>query len=142
MRRYFTPGTILTRYEVNPNGCWNWKGASWTRGYGVVIIGTKRYAAHRYFYLKLRGEIPKDKVIDHLCRNRNCVNPNHMEIVTNRENVLRGIGLAAINAKKESCKWGHELIEANIYRRGNKRHCKICAKRRAKECDARKIGHK
>lgn len=68
--------------------------------------------------------------IDHLCRNHDCVNPEHLEVVTQAENMRRGIGATAINARKTHCKHGHEFTPENIYRRPNGRECMTCLKER------------
>lgn len=108
-------------------GCWYWEGAL-VRGYGQFGLrkGARIYA-HRFSYELLIGSIADGLFIDHLCRNRACVNPVHMELVTNKENALRGVGAPAINARKTHCKNGHALMGKNIYRnwRGG-RECKIC----------------
>lgn len=83
--------------------CWTWmRGTS--HGYGEAFIqGRGLVLAHRYAYEKAIGPIPENKCIDHLCRNKACINPAHLEIVTRGENVLRGVGLAAQNARKKNC---------------------------------------
>ena len=90
------------------------------------MIGGRRVLLHRLFYANYCGIIPDGMQIDHLCRNRWCVNPMHMEPVTIRENVLRGIGPGAVNARKTACMHGHEFTEANtlMYRGG--RVCLAC----------------
>ena len=88
-----------------------------------------RIMAYRYFYELVKGKIPDNLQIDHLCRNTRCVNPDHLEPVTIKENVLRGMGITAINARKTHCKNGHALIGTNLIayslKRGQ-RICKIC----------------
>jgi hypothetical protein len=90
--------------------------------------------AHRVAFEWLVGPVPKGLVLDHLCRNRGCVNPSHLEPVTQQVNTLRGAGPAARNANKAHCKWGHEFTPENtgVDKRG-KRWCKTCSLRRGYE---------
>jgi len=121
--------------------CWHWHGAT-HKGYGRFYLSpTQRSArAHRIAHELLIGPIPDGLVIDHLCRNRACVNPAHMELVTVGENNLRGVGDPAINAAKTHCKYGHPFNAANtIHRRTrNERECRACAQRRTREHQQRK----
>lgn len=96
-------------------------------GYVKVKHNGERGMAHRIMYKIFRGPIPSDRVLDHLCRNRSCMNPDHLEAVTQRENILRGRGIAARLAKKNNCKRGHRLGGDNLYitPRGH-RQCKKC----------------
>lgn len=96
-------------------GCWFWTDALSKTGYGEFYADGRRQLAHRWSYEFFIGPIPDGLHIDHLCRNRSCVNPFHMEPVTNRVNVLRGIGITALNARKTHCKWGHEFTPDNTY---------------------------
>ena len=87
--------------------------------------------AHRLIYAWTHGYIPEGLVIDHLCRNGLCINVEHLEAVTNVENVMRGEGVCAKNARKTHCKRGHILSLENIYNRANgRRDCKLCDKER------------
>lgn len=107
-------------------GCWQWIGRISSDGYGTIDTHRKRAYAHRYG-LKFLLAVPDGMCADHLCRNRSCVNPAHLEIVTNRENVLRGVGTSAVNARKTHCYKGHEFTEENTHRpRPNARSCRAC----------------
>lgn len=110
-------------------GCWIFTGAL-SKGYGVFRIGCKNVPAHRLSWELSLGLIPKGLQIDHLCRNPSCVNPAHLEPVTQKTNVLRGVGLTAQNARKTHCKMGHILEGAPV--RNGQRRCKICTDLRNK----------
>lgn len=110
--------------------CWDWKAAVTKGGYGTVWIGGSVMRAPRISYYLAYGTIDENKAIDHLCRNRRCVNPAHLELVSHRENVLRGNSPLALKARQTHCKRGHRLIGSNIYRpptgAGNSRRCLAC----------------
>lgn len=114
--------------KQDPSGCWVWT-AGTSDGYGWYLISRKVGAmrAHRVAYIDRFGEIPKPLVLDHLCRNRGCVNPDHMEVVTIRENTMRGNGAGARHARKTHCSHGHEFTVENtrITKHGH-RVCKQC----------------
>ena len=106
-------------------------------GYGVASLGKAGSSgrAHKVVWERLRGPVPDGLVLDHLCRNRACVNPDHLEPVTQRVNSLRGVGAAAQQARKTHCKYGHEYTSENtqlyINQHGNvSRQCKVCGYRR------------
>lgn len=106
--------------------CWLWT-ASKSQGYGQFWDGKKMQYAHRVAYQFSGGIIPRGLVIDHLCRITSCVNPKHLEVVTHKENILRGIGPAARNARKTHCDKGHSFSGDNLYYNSrNQRVCKIC----------------
>lgn len=108
--------------------CWWWQGAT-NEGYGRFFDGKGSKAAHRWAYENIVGPIPDGLVIDHLCRNRGCVNPAHMEPVTDRENILRGEGRGAKQARQTRCKRGHPLEGDNLYNRPDgSRQCRACLK--------------
>lgn len=112
--------------------CWLWKGTLRKDGYGVLCYKYKRHFVHRLSLEINNTKLIKDLEIDHLCRVRNCVNPAHLEQVTIKENNLRGIGLAAQNARKNYCKRGHEFTKENTYLYKSSRTCRICQNNRAK----------
>jgi hypothetical protein len=125
---------LLTRVAVNDEtGCWEWTGTL-RNGYGAIGIDsvktrmTTRYT-HRLVYEALVGPIPDDRQIDHLCRNRRCCNPAHLEVVTGLVNVRRGtVGQVNGDRKRNQthCKRGHPLSGENLYRHGIRRHCRRC----------------
>ena len=85
-------------------GCWEWVGAITPNGYGQMGYKRKKYSPHRFAYQLFSGPIPQGKEIDHLCRNRRCCNPNHLEAVTRRENIMRSpIAVTAIHSRKTEC---------------------------------------
>jgi len=113
--------------------CWNWVGGKYVAGYGRFTANGAGFRAHRVSYVALVGPIPEGLVIDHLCRNVACVNPDHLEPVTVRVNTLRGRSpqIAAELFTKEFCKWGHAMPEFIPGRR--RRACGPChAQRQAK----------
>lgn len=123
-------GPIKTRlpHLIDKSGdCWEWLGSRDSKGYGQTEIEGKLRRAHRVVYEHEIGPIPDGLVLDHLCRNPNCVNPAHLEPVTQRINILRGEGFAAVNARKTHCKRGHLFDEANTRIRANgNRGCRTC----------------
>ncbi len=110
-------------------GCWVWQ-RSKRDGYGQMWVGGTTVGTHRLAYEIVKGPIPKGLEIDHLCRNRRCINPDHLEAVTGRENILRGEGAPAQNARKTHCKRGHLFDEANTNiatgERAGERNCREC----------------
>lgn len=137
---------FLERVKKGTNGCWNWLGFINSGGYGKFFLGKKNYQAHRYSYARYIGNIPKGMVIDHLCRKRSCVNPEHLEVVTLKENALRGIGPSAINSRKTKCIQGHPLKGDNLFIRKSKdntiyRICRECRRRYNREWSRKHYSH-
>lgn len=115
--------------------CWAWTG-NLRSGYGSIqAAGSRRkIQAHRLSYELHGGTLVPGLDIDHLCRNRECVNPAHLELVTTRVNVLRGEGPAAKNARKTHCKYGHPFDAENTrYTRDGKRQCRTCVRARTRK---------
>lgn len=123
-----TPEKVLARLDTSdPDSCWLWPGAVRPDGYGVVSVADKTRPVHRYLYEQLVGPVPDGLQLDHLCRVRHCCNPAHLEPVTGKENVLRGIGHSAENARKDVCQEGHPLTGDNVYvRPSGARNCRTC----------------
>lgn len=97
-------------------GCWLWQASVRPDGYGQLWHrdAQRPIVAHRWAYLALVGPIPEGLELDHLCRNRTCVNPAHLEPVTTRENLRRGVGFGGTNARKTHCYRGHPLDGENV----------------------------
>ena len=126
-------------YKVTASGCWEWQGHIEANGYARFTIGQDRWLSHRWAYERFVGPIPTGLVIDHLCRNRRCVNPNHLEAVTARTNILRGESIPAQNAVKTHCKRGHPLSGQNVsIQKDGSRRCLACHSIRQKRSRARK----
>lgn len=110
--------------------CWEWQAARFL-GYGAfgVPVPRRTVRAHRFAYELLVGPIPEGLDLDHLCRNRACVNPAHLEPVTRGENVRRGL-VGALRPPKTHCIHGHEFTPENTYENGGKRFCRSCERAR------------
>lgn len=130
------PENRLARFmrlvQVDPvTQCWNWIGHKTDGGYGFSALDGKKTVAHRALWILLRGDLPKEMDLDHLCRNRACINPDHLEPVTRSENLIRGF-------IARGCKNGHPYNEEDfsIVRRTDgtiERRCKICHRERNKK---------
>lgn len=131
-----SPRARFWRRVNRTDDCWLWTGTP-SGSYGRIRVNGVRVQAHRFAYTEIAGRhIPDGLHLDHLCRNRLCVNPDHLEPVTHRENCLRGVSPAAQQARQTECSQGHPLAGDNLHVRRGKRECKTCrrdygARRRA-----------
>jgi len=119
--------------KVDDEGCWLWNQKLTAEGYGLSRLGGKTVWVHRFVYEKLVGPIPKGRVLDHLCKKKDCCNPRHLEPVTARENVIRGDGRAGVNFKRTRCIHGHEFTKENTRIVQGKRRCITCARKRSRD---------
>lgn len=111
------------------DSCWIWRGVINRDGYGQY----NHLRAHRIAFALLRGPFDWSLTLDHLCRNRSCVNPRHMEPVPNGVNSMRGESVCAKHARQTHCKYGHELTISNVIRRKGsprRRECRTCYNQR------------
>ena len=130
------PHRIRDKFVIADDGCWDWLSKKRPNEYASVAPEGRVYGrgdrttepAHRVVYKILVGDIPEGLDLDHLCRNRACVNPDHLEPVTTKVNVLRGVGACARNARKTHCPRGHTLEGDNLllHKGGRARVCREC----------------
>lgn len=128
---------FLNKIMPQEDGCWLWTAALHSAGYGIIGNQSGTFYAHRLSYEFFVGEIPQELDIDHLCRVRACVNPDHLEPVTRRENILRGTAGQITGARqraKTHCCNGHEFDEKNtrLNMRGS-RVCRACQREWARD---------
>lgn len=114
------------RIDKREDGCWDWIGAA-ANGYGVLHVDGRYTYAYRFAYELLKGPIPAAREPDHLCRNKRCVNPDHLELVTRTVNFLRGSHPNAVIARSGRCKWGHPFVRY----RSHTGRCRECNRLRA-----------
>ena len=125
--KYPWPENLLRRLEVQPNGCVYFTGFVSKDGYGQVQKDGRQRSAHVAMWQLMVGPVPDGLVLDHLCRNRPCVNVGHLEPVTSKENNLRGESPPAVNARKTHCPEGHEYDRTILRSDGRtERKCLLC----------------
>lgn len=130
--------------------CWIWQLAIHDNGYGAANVPAhmrepgqyQQTTAHRLAYIEANGPIPADLVVDHLCRQRDCVNPDHLEVVTQQVNTRRGIGPSAVNAVKTHCKYGHPFDAENTYVcPSGRRRCRTCRREERLRREGKAVAH-
>ena len=118
-------------------GCWNWRGGKSQKGYAKFWWDGKTSYAFRFATEYIHGLIEKGYEPDHLCKNVECVNPMHLEVVTRRVNLIRGNSPIGINFRKTHCNYGHEFAGENLLvlqvNGGKERRCRECSNRRSRE---------
>jgi hypothetical protein len=126
----------LALYSEKVGECLEWRSWVDNGGYGRITVSRRNYAAHRVAYEVANGPIPDGLTIDHLCRNRKCINPDHLEAVSMRENILRSDSPPSLNARKTHCSNGHPLAGDNLRKwnlnNGGQRVCLTCTRERQK----------
>lgn len=121
------------RVAADEHGCWEWTGARLPAGYGRFWTGERMDLAHRFSYETFVGPIPAGLVLDHLCRNKGCVRPDHLEAVTQRENLRRGdvaFGDRHHNGRRTECRRGHLFTNENTRHANGRRVCRACERDR------------
>lgn len=117
-------------------GCWGWLGCHFNTGRPAFWLNRNNVLAYRVVFLLTKGNIAQDLVIDHLCDNPACMNPDHMKVATQRENLLRSNNVCARNKRKLLCKRGHELSPLRTVKYANRgwRECRICKRELQRIC--------
>lgn len=126
-----------SRYVVNSKGCWVWQGSLDKDGYGTFFLRGAPRRAHRVGYYSVHGEIKDGNVVNHVCRNPSCVNPQHLQSITVLENNIKDTtSITYINSQKVTCPKGHSYDKTVTYAGKTQRVCTVCyneAKRIAKK---------
>ena len=119
---------LSKRFIIKDNGCWDWIGYKNKSGYGQFSVSGYSRNAHRIMWELTGRKVDYSKQLDHLCRNRSCVNPNHLRQVTAKENTHGSLALTYLNHLKTHCASGHEYTAENIYIPPSKRQrvCREC----------------
>lgn len=123
-----------SKYAGRPGDCYLWLGPLDKDGYGHFYFRRKNRGAHRFAWWLAFGDIPDGMVVNHKCKNRHCVNPQHLEVITSRENSLKdSVSPAAINSRKKHCPKGHPYDR--VY--GRQRYCSICEQAKGRRLRAK-----
>ncbi len=125
----------LSRKFTVGDGCWEWTAAKTTAGYAELMVGSRMWYGHRLLHEMFIGPIPAGYEVDHLCRNRGCVRPDHLEAVPPHINNARSDSFSAVHARKSHCPQGHPYDEANTRMYRGSRRCRACSRAR---CRARR----
>jgi hypothetical protein len=133
------PESLAPRVTVDA-GHWLWNGALNRDGYGRLVVARRLHLAHRYVYEQFVAPIPEGMCIDHTCRVRHCVNPDHLRVVTPTQNALENsLGRGAVNASRTHCPNGHPFEGRNLIRtKAGQRLCRTCRNAYMRELMARR----
>lgn len=126
MKAKSLPEVLMDKFVICADGCWRWTAMKTRGGYGRVKVKRVSKYAHRVVFEWLRSEIPEGLELDHLCRNRDCVNPDHLEPVTRLENNRRIPKEVHSSSRKTHCPQGHPYDEENTLHWKGQRRCKAC----------------
>ena len=135
--RFLRKVTITNHFPLGPDRgpCWEWAAYRMPNGYGTFAVKKKKswgkVTAHRFAYEQWFGPIPDGLEPDHLCRNRGCVSPFHLELVTRTENTRRGLS-GVLRTYLTHCKRGHPFDASNTILRGTRRECRRCKNSRSR----------
>ena len=129
---------FMNQFVKQPTGCWEWQACLSTTGYGMFSIKHQLLRAHRFAYEFFNNtSISEGLEIDHLCRNLICVNPDHLEAVTHRENINRG---RSFNREKTHCLQGHPYDNSNTGINKGRRYCRTCSREKTRRRRAKSQG--
>jgi len=131
---------LMSKVQIDERGCWVWTGTKTAGGYGQMRVGGKRKDyTHRVSYRLHKGPIPEGLAIDHLCKNRACANPEHLEAVHPKVNAMRGDAPGIVAYRTNRCFQGHEFTPENtVIMSGKWRRCRTCVNAWQRERRAKK----
>ena len=120
-------------------GCWEFVGSRLPSGYGILWNGNRPEGAHRIAYRLFIEDIPNGLEVDHKCNNRSCVNPDHLCLLSHKDNIRKSASIMGENFRKTHCKRGHPLSGENLFiAKSGSRQCRECMKLHARNAKARK----
>lgn len=106
--------------------CWLWRAGRKDSGYATFDVEGVTFRAHKWYWEQINGPVPIGFELDHLCKIRHCVNPEHLELVSHYENVMRSSNIMAVHSRKTHCPSGHEYNLENTRLYQDRRYCKLC----------------